>query len=154
MRPASSASLAAVRRFAKRDTLRNLSSLMVFRAPPQRIEIVEAASGERGGAAACEALHRSETLAESHVRAAQCRFGIHTEPPREVDDGEDHIAEFVAHSFAAAGAHRLVQLIHFFAELLEHRFRLWPVKADRRGFLLQALRPEQRGQTFRDAVKE
>src|SRR5471032_2427614 len=95
MRPASSASLAAVRRLAKRDTLRNLSSLMVFGALPERVEIVKAAPGKRRGAAARESFHRREALAEAHVRAAQRGFGINAESPRKIYDGEDHVAEFV-----------------------------------------------------------
>src|ERR1700720_3877924 len=121
MRPASSASFAAVRRLAKRDTLRNLSSLMVLGALPERVEVIQAAPRKRGRAATGEAFHRSEALAESHVRTAQRRFGIHAEPAREIDDAEHHIAEFVAHAIANALFDRFVQLVQLLADLVDHR---------------------------------
>src|SRR5450755_22826 len=154
MRPASSASLAAVRRFAKRDTLRNLSSLMIFGALPERIEIVQAPACKRGRAAAGEALHRRETSAEPHVRAAQRGFGVNAETAREIDDGEEHVAEFIAHAVARAAVHGVPQLVDFLLQFFNHAVRLGPVESDRRGLFLEPLRSEERRQALWDAVQE
>src|SRR5215472_10937412 len=96
MRPASSASFASVRRLARRETLRYLSSLMIFRALPQHVEVLEAAPGERGRASAGESFHRRKTLAEFHVRRTQCRLSVDAKPSREIDEREEDIADLFA----------------------------------------------------------
>src|SRR5690242_4236283 len=154
MRPASSASFAAVRRLARRETLRNLSSLMIFRALPQDVEVLEAAPGERRRAAARHPLHRREALAELRVGSAQRSFGIDAEPASEIDDREEHVAELFAYMRGLAAVDGDVELADFLVELVDDAFGARPVEADRRRFLLDALRSEQRRQALRDAVQE
>src|ERR1700687_5300725 len=88
IRPASSASLASVRRLAKRETLRNLSSLMVFGTLPEHVEVFQTAARQRGGSAAGHALHGGKALPELDVGEAQCGFGVDTEPARKIDERE------------------------------------------------------------------
>src|SRR5215469_5430815 len=136
MRPASSASFASVLRLARRETLRYLSSLMIFRALPQHVEVFKAAAGERGRASASEPLHRRESLAEFHVRRTQRRFGVNAEPPREIDEREEDIAHFFADVRSFAAFQRRAQLAHLLIDLLDDAVRVWPVEVDGCGLLL------------------
>src|SRR5215470_17888633 len=93
MRPASRASFASVRRLASRESLRNLSSLMIFGALPEHVEVFETAARQCGRTADGHALHGGEAFAELDVGRSQRRFGIHAETPRQVHEREEHVAD-------------------------------------------------------------
>src|SRR5579864_8927690 len=97
IRPASSASLASVRRLANRVILRYLSSLMLFHPPPERVQVFQAVIGECCRSAACNLLHGSKTPPEFRIRRAQRSFAIDAATPRQVNDGEEQVAQLLLH---------------------------------------------------------
>src|ERR1700730_17371799 len=151
MRPASNASLASLRRFASLATLRYLSSLMRFDALPERIQVLEGVISKRGCPAAGDLLHGPKATPEFRICRSQSCFGVDPAPARKVDDGEEHVAEFL---LSGGGIHVVdssVQFLNLFGQLFFDSGDLGPIEADGSSFFLHALRLKQRGQRLRDS---
>src|SRR6266511_4061343 len=96
---------------------------------------------------------RSAALAASHSASISVNVDCSGDMAREIDDGEQEIADL----FGQAGAVRLAEgeraldLVGFLADFREHGARIVPVEADASGFLLQLERAGERRQAGRNA---
>ena len=108
------------------------------------------------------ALGALDALDEAPRHRAQRELGIDVQAPRDVDRGEEHVAELLEdvrmrlrlRRGLARLRERLLQLAQLVVEIGQRARRVRILEADRRRAPLHLARVEQRGQRLRDVVED
>src|SRR5206468_2521218 len=111
---------------------------------PQRVHLGQRRLPRRLADVRERALDRGETALELGVGRAQCRLRIGVEMAREVDDGEQEIADLAGKAIALTLHERALDLVGLLADFREQGVRIVPVEPDRRRLLLQLERAGER----------
>ena len=92
------------RRRDKKERLRSVFfRLLCLRLHPQRFHLVERCLGKRPAAASKLRLDMSKAPDDLGIGPAKRLLGLHREMAREIDDGEEDVAEFVLQPILVMG---------------------------------------------------
>src|SRR5216683_1117715 len=107
-----------------------VSLLFILRRVPQRVHLGERGAFERAVLRRERAFDIAEAPLEFGVGAAQRQIGIGADMPRQIDQREQEIAGFLGEFVGIAAVERGLDLVGFFADLVEYGARIVPVEAD------------------------